>query len=55
MGCATFWSIFYKLIWDRCYDFLDIYGEKIGKKSAKNRQKIAVFDSKTLALNYSKN
>jgi hypothetical protein len=34
---------FHKHFWDRCYDFLNIFAEKIGEKIG---EKIAVFDSK---------
>jgi hypothetical protein len=31
MGWATFSAIFPKLIWARCYDFLNIFAEKISE------------------------
>jgi hypothetical protein len=39
MGWATFWVIFHKFNWDRCYDFLNIFAEKFSEKNG-------VFDSK---------
>jgi hypothetical protein len=39
MGRATFLGAFYNLIWDRCYDFLEIFAENIGV-FAQNKAKL---------------
>jgi hypothetical protein len=31
LGCATFWGNFNKPIWDRCYDFKNIFAENFGE------------------------
>jgi hypothetical protein len=43
MGLAPYWPFFHKLIWDRCYDFKNIFAKKLGEKIAFLTQNKAKF------------